>query len=112
MIDLKGLLFSYAYLFGILLLGELIRKVIHASTEFTRKFIHVGVGLWAVAAYWILNNWWAVLIPPVSFVIINLASFKWTIFKAMEVEVAANECGFRVKATDEEDGWWTATFRR
>ena len=88
--DLKGLLISYAFLFGILILGELIRTVKKYPSEFTRKFIHVGVGLWGFVAYWILEAWWVVLIPPASFVLINLLSYKWTLFKSMEIEDKSN----------------------
>lgn len=85
----KGLLISYAFLFGVLLLGEFIRMVFKLRSEFTRKFIHVGVGFWGFVAYWTLD-WWIVLIPPASFVLINLLSYKITLFKSMEIEDKSN----------------------
>lgn len=84
-----GLLVSYAFLFGVLFLGEIIRKVFKLRSEFTRKFIHVGVGFWGFVAYWTLD-WWIVLIPPASFVLINLLSYKITLFKSMEIEDKSN----------------------
>lgn len=44
MTDLKGLFLSYVYLFAIVLLGELMRKVTGGKTDWTRKIIHIGVG--------------------------------------------------------------------
>ncbi|HHS14299.1 MAG TPA: phosphatidate cytidylyltransferase [bacterium] len=84
--DLKGLLLSYAYLFAVVLCGELLRVLTGGKSDRTRKFIHIGVGIWGLIAYWLLENWWAVLIPPASFVIINLLSFKWALFKSMEID--------------------------
>lgn len=89
MIPVEGLLISYAFLFGVLVLGEILRKAFRLRPEFTRKFIHVGVGFWGFVAYWTLG-WWHVLIPPASFVLINLLSYKVTLFKAMEIEDKSN----------------------
>ena len=87
---LRGLLISYIFLFGIVILGELIRKMGGWQSVFTRKFIHIGVGFWGFLAYWTLYPSWIVLIPPVSFIAINLLSYKWTLFKSMEIEDKTN----------------------
>jgi len=88
--DLGGLLISYGFLFGIVLLGEAIRSVGKLRPVFTRKFIHIGVGFWGFVAAWTLESTWAVLIPPASFVLINLLSYKWSLFKSMEIEDKSN----------------------
>ena len=88
--DFKGLIISYAFLFGIVFLGEFIRLIFQLRPVFTRKFIHIGVGFWGLVAYQTLDSTWAVLIPPASFVLINLLSYKWTIFKSMEIEDKSN----------------------
>ena len=82
--NVKGLLVLYGFLFGIVVVGELVRAIFKWRPVFTRKFIHIGVGFWGFVAYPIFESWWAVMIPPFSFVLINLASYKWTLFKAME----------------------------
>ena len=43
--DYTALLLSYAYVFGIIALGELLRPAWNRPPEFTRKFIHIGVGM-------------------------------------------------------------------
>lgn len=88
--DVRGLLISYAFLLGVLFLGELIRAVRKYDSAFTRKFIHVGVGFWGFVAYWTLETWWVALIPPASFVFINLLSYKWTLIQSMEIEDKTN----------------------
>lgn len=88
--DLKGLIFTYSFLFSIVLLGEIARRIGHWSSEFTRKCIHIGVGFWGFVAYWTIDSWWIVMIPPFSFVLINLISYRWNLFPAMEIEDKRN----------------------
>ena len=51
-----GLLVSYVYVFAVLFLGEGIRKVWKLSAEFTRKFVHIGVGNWYILALLFFTN--------------------------------------------------------
>jgi dolichol kinase len=88
--DTKGILISYGFLFGIVFLGEAVRAIFKFKSVFTRKFIHIGVGFWGLVAYGAIQSTWAVLIPPVSFVLINLISYKWTLIKSMEIEDKSN----------------------
>ena len=46
--DYTALIVSYAYVFGVIGLGEVLRRLGHRPVGFTRKFIHIGVGMWAV----------------------------------------------------------------
>ncbi len=82
--NLLALILSYVYVFGIIGLGELLRRARGYSTDFTRKFIHIGVGMWAYGTVWLFaDRAWAV-IPPLSFVVINAISYRQQTFKAME----------------------------
>jgi phytol kinase len=89
-VDTKGLIGVYAYLFGILFLAEGIRRIKAWPSEFTRKCIHIGVGWWGFIAYWTIRSVWIVLIPPLSFVLINLLSYRWNIIPSMEIEDKRN----------------------
>jgi phytol kinase len=88
--DYTALLLSYAYCFSVIGLAELIRASSQRPPDFTRKFIHVGVGMWAVATPLLFKTWYLALIPPASFVLINALSYWRGTFKAMETGDRAN----------------------
>ena len=88
--DYTALIASYAYVFGVIALGELLRRASHRPLEFTRKFIHIGVGMWVIGTVFLFETWYLALIPPASFVIINAISYWWGIFKAMERQERAS----------------------
>jgi phytol kinase len=88
--DILGLILSFIYLFGLLFAAEFIRKRRAYPQSFTRKCIHIGVGFWAFFTYLGFDSLWAVMIPPLSFVFVNILSYRYTIFKAMEMEDKKN----------------------
>jgi dolichol kinase len=88
--DYTALIVAYAYVFGIIGLAELLRRISQRPTEFTRKFIHIGVGMWVVGTVFLFETWYLALIPPVTFVIINALSYWRGAIKAMEAEDRAN----------------------
>jgi len=80
-----ALVLSYVYVFAVLMGGELLgRFVFHGSTSFTRKFVHVGVGMWVVGTVLLFKSWQIAVIPPLTFIVINYISYRQDIFKAME----------------------------
>jgi phytol kinase len=89
-LDYTGLIVSYAYVFAIIGLGELLRRAGKRPVEFTRKFIHVGVGMWVVGTVFLFETWYLALIPPATFVLINAFSYLRGFFKAMEDEEKGN----------------------
>jgi phytol kinase len=88
--DYTALLVSYAYVFGVIGLAELLRRISQRPSEFTRKFIHIGVGMWVVGTVFLFETWYLALIPPITFVIINALSYWRGAIKAMEAEDRAN----------------------
>jgi phytol kinase len=82
--DYTALIVSYAYVFAIIALGELLHRVGKRPIEVTRKVIHVGVGMWVVGTVLLFKTWYDALIPPATFVIINALSYWRGTFKAME----------------------------
>jgi dolichol kinase len=84
--DYTALILTYVYLFGVIALGELLRRAGKRPPEFTRKFIHIGVGMWVVGTALLFETWWMALIPPATFVVINAISYWWGVIKAMETE--------------------------
>ncbi len=84
--DYTALIASYVYVFGVIALGELLRRLGHRPVDFTRKFIHIGVGMWILGEVLLFETWYLALIPPATFVIINAISYWRGTFRAMEGE--------------------------
>ncbi len=84
MSDPIALLLAFLYVSIILALGEGLRRGLHLSVEFTRKFVHIGVGMVAFLLVWLFQTWqWAIL-PPLAFIVINYISYRRQIFAGME----------------------------
>ena len=78
-----ALMLAFAYVLVAIGLGELLRRSLHASKEFTRKFIHIAVGMISVpTVLWFSDLRWAV-IPPLAFVVINYLDYRFGIVQAM-----------------------------
>jgi phytol kinase len=88
--DYTALAVSYAYVFAVIALGELLRRAGHRPVEFTRKFIHVGVGMWVVGTAILFDTWQFAIIPPLTFVLVNAYSHWRGTFQAMEASDAGN----------------------
>lgn len=84
--NVSAMLLSYVFVFAIIALGEILRIICRFTSEFTRKFIHIGVGHWVIPAVILMDVQWLALIPPITFVGINYLSLKKDIFKAMETD--------------------------
>jgi phytol kinase len=82
--DYTALIVSYAYVFAVIALGELLHRAGKRPIEVTRKVIHVGVGMWVVGTVLLFKTWYLALIPPATFVIINAISYWRGTFQAME----------------------------
>ena len=79
-----GYFLTYAYVFFLIGLSTLLQKVFHASNETTRKVVHIGCGFaWFIMA-WFFGATWHLLIPPITFIVLNYISYKKGTFSAME----------------------------
>jgi phytol kinase len=88
--DYTALVISYVYVFGIIALAEVLRRAGKRPLEFTRKFIHIGVGMWSIGTVALFETWPMAIIPPVTFVLINALSYWRGIFQSMESEERGN----------------------
>jgi len=82
--DLVGLVVAYVWVFAVLGAGEGLRLIFKLPQDFTRKFVHIGVGLWAIGTVLTFQNWYLAVIPPLSFIVLNYISYRRDVFKAME----------------------------
>ena len=82
--DYTALVLAYVYVFGVIALAELLRRMGKRPVDFTRKFIHIGVGMWVVPTALLFETWYMALIPPATFVVINTISYFRGTFGSME----------------------------
>jgi phytol kinase len=78
-----ALILAFVYVAVAIGLGQVLRKAYHLSQGFTRKFIHVAVGLISVpTVLWFSDLRWAI-IPPLTFVVINYLDYRFGLIQAM-----------------------------
>lgn len=82
--DPTALVLAFAYVSVILALAEGLRRGLHLSVEFTRKFVHVGVGMIAFALVVFFREWYWAIIPPFVFIAVNYVSYRRQVFAGIE----------------------------
>src|SRR5512140_1243781 len=82
--DPLALTLAFGYVAVVLGLGEGLRRGLVLSVEFTRKFVHVGVGMIAFALVLFFREWWFAIIPPLVFIPFNYVSYRRHMFRSME----------------------------
>ncbi|MBA2287153.1 MAG: phosphatidate cytidylyltransferase [Ktedonobacteraceae bacterium] len=87
--DLLGLVFSYVYAFSLLLLIEAVRRWRNYPTDFTRKFVHIGAGMWIWGILLLFDHWWLAIIPTATFILFNAIFLRYHIFSAMDPKEGA-----------------------
>jgi len=75
---------SFALVFGIIFLSELLVKLFNLPKEESRKFIHIGVSNWWILAMFAFDSWTWAIIPPILFILLNLVSWYSGLFGSME----------------------------
>ncbi len=81
--DFTALWLSFAYVAGIVGLGEVARRLAGLPDHTARKLIHVGAGLWIFPTLlWFGSRWWA-MVPPLAAVAVNYAIGRWQLVAAM-----------------------------
>lgn len=75
---------SFVYVFAALGLAEGLRRAFKLDIEFTRKVVHISVGMWAWGTAALFQDKWLAIVTPAAFVIINALSYRFGLFLAME----------------------------
>lgn len=86
-IDLEQLIYSgVSVLFNVLIvvIGELLYTKFQWKHENARKFIHIGVCHWWIIASCTISDTFYAILPPILFIILNCASYKWQLVKSIE----------------------------
>jgi phytol kinase len=84
--DIFGLLASYTYAISLLVFGEGLRKLFGIKPDLTRKFIHIGAGMWVFGVLLLFQNWQIGIIPFATFIGINYLLYRYRVVGAMDTE--------------------------
>lgn len=82
--NLIGTIISILFVCIVIMISEILRKTGTLGNEFTRKFVHIGVSHWWIAAMFLISDMRYAVIPPILFVLLNYYSYKKNLFKSME----------------------------
>lgn len=78
-----GILLCFIYIFGVIGAAEGMRKWRGYSSDFTRKVIHIGVGMISWGLHWIFDNPWYFAVACALFMLINFLDWRYGFFAAM-----------------------------
>ena len=82
--NIWGLIASYVFIFVIIGISTVLQKKGLLKDEGARKFIHIGVSNWWIIAMIFFDSVYFAMIPPITFIILNYASYKMNLIKSME----------------------------
>ncbi len=81
---IKGYLFTYLYLIFILVFTYFLSRKLNIRKKITRKVTHILVTFCVVIMFYYFKYSIHMIIPPITFIILNYISYKRNIFKGME----------------------------
>ena len=85
-----GLLISLLYIGGVIGLGEGLRRQRGYSSDFTRKVIHVGVGMMSWGLHFLFDTPWFFIAACAAFMVINFLDWRYGFLAAMASGDQAN----------------------
>lgn len=88
--NLIGLLIAYIYIFGVIGFAELLRRRLGYGSNFTRKFIHIGVGMLAWLVPFLFNSPWPFVFAAITFALLNLLDWRYGFISSMSSSDRSN----------------------
>jgi phytol kinase len=82
--DILGLIISYAYATGLIMVAEVLRRALGVPQELTRKLVHIGAGMWVFGIMALFDRWEIGLIPFATFIVLNYLFYRYRVFGAMD----------------------------
>ncbi|MDX1413136.1 MAG: hypothetical protein R3293_03040 [Candidatus Promineifilaceae bacterium] len=90
MSDWIGVVVAITYIFGLIGLAELMRHKKGLSSDFTRKVVHIGVGMLSWTLPFLFSEPWLFLLGCLAFSIITLLDWHYGFFAAMASSSRSN----------------------
>jgi phytol kinase len=81
--NLIGLIIAFGYIFAVIGLGEGLRRWRAYGSGFTRKVIHIGVGMLSWLVPFLFDSPWPFVFACFVFVVINLLDYRYGFMAAM-----------------------------
>ena len=81
--NLIGLFIAYAYVFIVIGLAEGLRRWRGYSNNFTRKFIHIGVGMLSWLVPFLFTSPWPFVGACLTFAVLNIFDWRYGFFSSM-----------------------------
>lgn len=78
-----GLIICFAYVFSLIGAAEGLRRWRGYASDFTRKVIHVGVGMMSWVLHFLFDTPWFFVIACAAFMVINFLDWRYGFFAAM-----------------------------
>lgn len=79
-----GYLLTFGWVFLILGLTMVLKRLTHAGDELSRKIVHVSVAFAWIPMALCFGTSWHLVVPPAVFIVLNYLSYKKGLFSAME----------------------------
>jgi phytol kinase len=83
--DILGLIASYAYASGLIVVAEVLHRRFGVSQDLTRKLVHVGAGMWVFGILALFDRWEIGIVPFATFIVLNYLFYRYRIFGSMDV---------------------------
>jgi phytol kinase len=85
-----GFFLCVGYVFAIIGVAELLRRAFGYGTNFTRKVIHIGVGMMSWFLPFLFDNPWPFVVAAAFFSVVNLLDWRFGFFSAMSSSDRSN----------------------
>ncbi|VAW30830.1 hypothetical protein MNBD_CHLOROFLEXI01-1234 [hydrothermal vent metagenome] len=85
-----GLIICFVYVFGLIGAAEGLRRWRGYSSGFTRKVIHIGVGMMIWALHFLFDSPWFFVATAAAFMVINFLDWRYGFFAAMSSSDRSN----------------------
>jgi dolichol kinase len=82
--ETQGLIYSYLYAIGILILGEVLYRKLDVPQFYTRKFVHIWAGMWVFGIIILFYRWEVGIIPFATFIVINFILYRYRLSRAID----------------------------